>query len=186
MAIVHSFQLSVSKALHPPPMRKHLTATLRKSRSSPKSNSPPVQKRVNSSTALGSRGIVSSVRSMFANESANVPRGALRFYSSGSLLNPHRAATDADLARSSQENKGHTTERSPTPPLPSPSVETPIKKPSFHVSLWLKQLSSLLQHFQFPEVRCASELYQDRCTTQKYRKRRRAALQLTAAVLARG
>jgi hypothetical protein len=44
----------------------------------------------------------------------------------------------------------------------------------------------LLQHFRFPEVRCVSELYQDRRATRKYRRRRRAVPRLTAAVLRRG
>jgi hypothetical protein len=44
----------------------------------------------------------------------------------------------------------------------------------------------LPRHFRFPEARCVSGLYQDRRATRKYRRRRRAVPQLTAAVLRRG
>ncbi|KAI0256554.1 WD40-repeat-containing domain protein [Lactifluus subvellereus] len=75
-------------------------------------NSPlrsSTSKRVNSATALGSRGIVSSVRGMFANESAGVSRAA-------------------DPARPAVGNKGHATERTTTPPLSPPALTTPISK----------------------------------------------------------
>jgi protein NEDD1 len=76
-------RLSASRAPHSPSMKKSSSdSPAETSRLPPKSNSPPVRMRVNSATALGRRGIVSSVRSIFANESPDVPRGGSRYSAS--------------------------------------------------------------------------------------------------------
>src|SRR5216683_5825897 len=84
-----------------------------------------------------------SMQSTFANESVGVPHGALRYSASVLLLKSCQAATGADIARPALENKGHSGKEY-MPPLPPPSVTTPIKKPSSHshISLQLKQSSS--------------------------------------------
>ncbi|KAF8275173.1 WD40-repeat-containing domain protein [Lactarius quietus] len=83
----------------------------------PKSDTPPVRKRVNSATALGSRKIVSSVRSMFANEPADPVTPAMKV------------------------NKGRPTERTTTPPSPPPASTTPISKPPSRLSARSKPAS---------------------------------------------
>ena len=72
-------RLSANRAPRPPPLKKSSSDSPETSKLSPKGNTPPVLKRVNSAAALGSRGIVSSVRSMFASDSPGMPRGALRY-----------------------------------------------------------------------------------------------------------
>ncbi|KAF8503702.1 hypothetical protein F5888DRAFT_1664297 [Russula emetica] len=113
-------RLSANRAPHPPPMKKSSSESPETSKLSPKSNHPPIRKRVNSATALGSRGIVSSVRSMFASDSPDMPRGS-------------------DPARLAVRTKNHTAERRTTP---TPSPTTPIKKPPSRVSLRSKPSSS--------------------------------------------
>ena len=78
--IISPLRLSASRAPHPSSMKKSSSdSPSETSKLPPKTNSPPIRKRVNSATALGSRGIVSSVRSIFANETPGVPHGSLGF-----------------------------------------------------------------------------------------------------------
>jgi len=134
--IISPLRLSASKVPHAPSMKKSKSDSPTDTNNSPlKGDSPPVRKRVNSATALGNRGIVSSVRNMFTNESGSVPHGALRC--SASVLVPESRQLGADAVKSTVVKKEQAKERSTTPPLP-----TPVGKPSSRVSLRSKQSTS--------------------------------------------
>ncbi|KAI9460029.1 hypothetical protein F5148DRAFT_273117 [Russula earlei] len=113
-------RLSTSKVPHAPSIKKSISdSPAETGNPPPKNESPPLRKRVNSATTLGNRRIVSSVRSIFANDSLNVPRG-----------------------KPSAGNKGHAAETSTSPPLSPSSLTTSINKPSSRVSLRPKPSNS--------------------------------------------
>ncbi|KAH9060004.1 WD40-repeat-containing domain protein [Lactarius vividus] len=107
----------VTKAPYPTSLKKSTSdSPAEASKLPPKSDMPPVRKRVNSATALGNRKIVSSVRSIFANE-------------------PTDPATPAMKA-----NKGRVTT---TPPSPPPVSTTPTSKPPSRLSVRSKPASQV-------------------------------------------
>ncbi|KAH9079276.1 WD40-repeat-containing domain protein [Lactarius deliciosus] len=108
----------VTKAPYPTSLKKSTSDNAEASKLPPKSDTPPVRKRVNSATALGNRKIVSSVRSIFANEPI--------------------AADPATPAM--KANKGCVTT---TPPSPPPVSTTPTSKPPSRLSVRSKPASQV-------------------------------------------
>ncbi|KAI9446592.1 hypothetical protein H4582DRAFT_1906781, partial [Lactarius indigo] len=109
----------VTKAPYPTSLKKSTSdSSAEASKLPPKSDTPPVRKRVNSATALGSRKIVSSVRSMFANEPT--------------ATDPATPAVKA--------NKGRVITTPPSPPQVS---TTPTSKPPSRLSVRSKPASQV-------------------------------------------
>ncbi|KAH9043379.1 WD40-repeat-containing domain protein [Lactarius pseudohatsudake] len=114
-----------TKAPYPTSLKKSTSdSPAEASKLPPKSDTLPVRKRVNSATALGNRKIVSSVRSIFANE----PIGAPCF----AAADPATPAMKANKARVTT-----------TPPSPPPVSTTPTSKPPSRLSVRSKPASQV-------------------------------------------